>query len=297
MNITAYNTQIYPNNYSFKSNPNSPKLIFKNTDFFINIKGYGKDLNWAEKIIAVTDKAAKSMRQNMNFDKILARIALEVRKIKAHYSYDCINHSGVLRTNRKGYGTSGKWDDLLTPYFKPASPSCSPYILYKSRFDKLKDSPLETQYEGVSLTRMENYCEDSIMAHGDSNKINSALDIVGQIYRGIHEKYISHPQNVTKSCLQEINSKIAEIRWILAHATPWERGSDSISNSLMRAIYKSMGIKTYPAAKGVSFDLQAYCTELEDYKRNFANYFSKPPKVIDDIQSFWNRVFGIKKKP
>ena len=59
------------------------------------------------------------------------------------------------------------------------------------------------------------------------------------------------------------------------------RGSDAISNVFIRAMYKSIGIKSYPLKKGVSLDLEAYCTELEDYKKNFAGYFTKPPKIIE----------------
>ena len=65
----------------------------------------------------------------------------------------------------------------------------------------------------------------------------------------------------------------------MAHATPWERGSDAISNIFTRAFYKSMGIKTHPSKKGVSFDLQAYCTNLADYKKDFTTYFQKAPEI------------------
>lgn len=61
------------------------------------------------------------------------------------------------------------------------------------------------------------------------------------------------------------------MRWILAHATPWERGSDAIANVLMRAMYKSVGVKSYPLAKGVSLDMEAYCTNLADYKKDSQN--------------------------
>ena len=47
----------------------------------------------------------------------------------------------------------------------------------------------------------------------------------------------------------------------------------------MRALYKSMGIKTHPSKKGVSFDLQAYCTNLADYKKDFTTYFQKAPEI------------------
>lgn len=288
INCCTQKTQ-YPN---FKSNPSSPKLLFKEIDFFINMKGYGKDLEWAKKVIEITDKASKSMRRrNVSFDDILARIAREMRKAVVHTYHDSINHTGILRVKRKGYGAKGDWSELATPYFLRFNPNTSPYISYKERFDRIKNSPLTTTYDGVGLTRMLSSYTRSEMVHGSNDKVNSALDKVRGIYEILQEKYISHPEDVTKNSLKEINASIAEIRWILAHATPWERGSDSISNCFMRAMYKAMGIKTYPAAKGVSFDLEAYCTELEDYKKKFATYFAKQPEVIEPTKK-WS-VFSI----
>lgn len=278
INCCTQKTQ-YPN---FKSNPSSPKLLFKEIDFFINMKGYDKDLDWAKKVIEITDKASQCMRRNMRFDNILARIANNMRKAVKHLDKDRKNHTGILRVKRKGYGVKGDWSELATPYFLRFNPNTSPYISYKERFDRIKNSPLKTTYDGVGLTRMLSSYTRSEMVHGSNDKVNSALDKVCGIYEMLQEKYISHPEDVTKNSLKEINASIAEIRWILAHATPWERGSDSISNCFMRAMYKAMGIKTYPAAKGVSFDLEAYCTELEDYKKKFAKYFSKPPEVIEN---------------
>ena len=49
----------------------------------------------------------------------------------------------------------------------------------------------------------------------------------------------------------------------------------------MRAMYKSLGIKSFPIKRGISLDLEAYCTEMSDYKKNFGNYFEKPPQIIE----------------
>ena len=88
-------------------------------------------------------------------------------------------------------------------------------------------------------------------------------------------------KEIKEENLSDFNSLIAEIRWILAHSTPWERGSDAISNTFIRSIYKAAGVKAYPLKKGVSLDLEAYCTDLEEYKSKFPQYFAKPPKIIN----------------
>ena len=115
--------------------------------------------------------------------------------------------------------------------------------------------------------------------HGASSKINSSLNRVFEVGSRIFPRFIN--EEVKEENLDEVNSNIAEIRWILAHSTPWMRGSDAISNVLMRAMYKAIGVKTYPLEKGISLDLEAYCTELSDYKKYFPSYFENPPEIAE----------------
>jgi hypothetical protein len=115
--------------------------------------------------------------------------------------------------------------------------------------------------------------------HGSSKDINFSLNYIFGLSKKIIPKYLKTA--ATTGDLSEINDTMAEIRWILAHATPWLRGSDAISNVFMRAMYKAIGIKSFPIKRGISLDLEAYCTELKDYKENFTNYFDKAPVIID----------------
>lgn len=104
-----------------------------------------------------------------------------------------------------------------------------------------------------------------------------ANDYVGKLYKNL-TKYVKI--DVKPEHLEYINNNVAEIRWIIAHATPWERGSDSIANEFIRSIYKALGVKATPLKKGISLDLEAYCTNLGKYKKNFPNDFEKSPTVI-----------------
>ena len=115
--------------------------------------------------------------------------------------------------------------------------------------------------------------------HGKSIYINNSLDYVFNLCKKLFPKYIK--QDIKPENMDEFNSTVAEIRWVLAHSTPWLRGSDAISNVFMRAIYKAAGIKTYPLAKGVSLDMEAYCTELSEYKKKFPAFFETPPEIIE----------------
>lgn len=135
--------------------------------------------------------------------------------------------------------------------------------------------PLRNPYSNIGLTRS----KVDILTHGKPEYINNALDYVFELYKKIFPKFIH--QEVRPKNTKKINQTIAEIRWVLAHSTPWTRGSDAISNVFIRAMYKAIEVKTFPLKEGVSLDLEAYCTKLPDYKKNFKGYFEKPPQIID----------------
>lgn len=299
-NQSTFNYNIY-NNYScnkpqnkaiaqhngvnFTSNPNSKLLKLYPKDFFINIKGYGKDMKWAEKVAKLTDNAVTKIRENNSSDEVLKFIADGMKKANEKVGDDNLgSHTGVLRVARKDFGPTGTWADigLETPFGKSAG--YVKYRTYSDRFAKASETEMEKPYPDIDITDIyySPVGKKGVMAHGRAKNINNALDHVSDTYNELQKNYIQHPENVTDKTLTDIHSKVGEIRWILAHATPWERGSDSIANSFMRALYKSMGIKAPTSKRGVSFDLQAYCTGYKQYEKDFPTYFSKPPEVIND---------------
>ena len=69
MNIQSYNP-------SFQANINSRKLNFNRADFYVRIRGYGKDADWARKIVETADVAVKMIRKDTFIENILRDIVL-----------------------------------------------------------------------------------------------------------------------------------------------------------------------------------------------------------------------------
>lgn len=267
LNGISYKTT-YP---SFKANLTSPKLKCVQEDFFIKIKGYGKCKTWADEIIKTTDNAVNMIRKNETFEHILRKIADGVQSANLlSDSPTDLFKTGVLRTGRDGWEDRFYKGEAYTYY------NNGRYSIYKKRLDEVAKNPLKAPYLnlGMSFTNTED------IIHGDSSCVNNSLDYVTTLFERTIPRFING--ELTSKKLPEINDVIAEIRWVLAHATPWHRGSDSISNVLMRAMYQAVGVKTYPPREGISFDLEAYCTNLGDYKNKFSTYFEKPPEVIEE---------------
>ena len=276
---------IFPVQYSkndykpiFKAQIHSPRLKFSNADFFINIRGYGKNRTWAENVKQTADTATILIRNKCGFDNLMRFISAGI--VRANHSTKDEakkEHTGILRAKRESYRYGSDWDgkDLYTDYER-----IKRYNVYTEKLDKTIENPLKNPFTDIELSvPMKSKYYGSSIKHASSNKVNSGLDLVETKYYQLLGKY--KPEQVTTKNLKEIVNQIAEIRWLMAHITPWERGSDAISNVFMRALFKAFGIKASPTVKDFSFDLEAYCTNLNDYKKNFSNYFSKEIKVIE----------------
>lgn len=255
---------------AFGVNLNSPKLRYGKKDFFVKIRGYGTNPLWANKTIETADTAVSLVRRNTSAENVLKFITAGIRQAN-QFCLDLYkrSHTGLLRTIRDGWKhEEGFYGDIVTGYNEGR------YSCYKKRLDEAYYNPLART--GIGMTRPN---ERHTLVHADCDTINDSLDRVFKLSGKIFPKFIH--QEVQKKDMDEVNETIAEIRWIMAHATPWTRGSDAISNVFMRVIYKAIGVKAYPLKPGVSLDLEAYCTELEDYKKRFCEYFTKPPEIID----------------
>jgi hypothetical protein len=260
----------YSQQPSFGINLNSPKLKFKPADFFVKIRGYGTQADWADEIIKTADTATTLIRKNTSAENVLKLITAGVRNAnKLTLDLGKRERTGILRTIREGW--NGVEDnEILTAYEKGR------YSKYQERLDATIKKPLNCPLNHMGMSRCTKYQD---ILHGRAKDINFSLNYVFGLSKKIIPKYIK--TEATSKDLGEINDAIAEIRWVLAHATPWQRGSDAISNVFMRAIYKAIGVKSFPIKRGISLDLEAYCTELKDYKENFTSYFDKEPVIID----------------
>lgn len=275
MQIANFQT---PQNLSFQANLNSRKLKFKSADFWVNIRGYGKNRIWAQSVKNTADTAVNLIRKDTSCENVLRFITAGITKAnKLTFDLTKREHTGILRAGRVGWKSGSSWDkyDILATDYSLKN---SAYKSYELRLDKRIDNPVGKPYPYINLTRPMRGSDTNFLRHGDKNGVNAALDMVVELYKNHIAKYTKI--DVQPEHLKDINNNVAEIRWILAHSTPWERGSDSIANVFIRAIYKALGIKATPLAKGVSLDLEAYCTELDRYKKKFPTYFEKPPEVV-----------------
>ena len=257
------------------------KLEINPENFFINIEGYGKDADWARSMVQTSDYAAFLIENGASAQEVLWAISKDTRQLdlgREDIDIWQAQGSGMLRYENKymfehgaytRYGNGGRYDG------------------YKDRFDKFlsgETKELHNPYDDIELTRIREIVDDkgnkiTAMMHPKGKYGEAALKHVDTIYKNLREKYAG--KKITAADMDDINGMVAEMHWLIAQTMPWGRGSDCIVNAFVKSVYKSLGVETFPPAKGVSFDLEAFCTELSDYKKKYASYYSQPPRPVE----------------
>ncbi len=237
--------------------------------FFINIPGYGKDVNWGEKMVIITDKATAMILSNESYDKVLGEICFYIKQnalenpradkgnLEGAGALRCMQTNRNVSTLRTGYSHNSRYG-----------------ITYSEKFRKFKDpeKALKSPYKDLKLTRISVNKKDNdsgIMWHVNNNNSACCFKYVERIYSKL-TKYINKDK---KGSEKKIICLLGRLHWILAHNAPWCRGSDSIVNVFLKSIIKALGIKVGCIKPGISFDLEAFCTEVNLYEKNYTTYY------------------------
>lgn len=284
------------------------EIEIENHNFFIKINGYKKNQEWAQEMVQITENASHKIREGVSFDETMAYIASGTRELALKNSNEGVDSYGVIRGTKQGYAYDSNKSEkrAITPFDKEAEK----YHSYESRFTaRYSPNELHNPYAGrIELTRLVSDGEYPIEAgmydptnplHGKKLKEDGSISyyikresmihpagkygVEGlNIAEELHNNLMAKFQNktITSKDLDEINETIAEIHWVIAHTMPWGRGSDAIANSYVKSVYQSLGIKTYPPKDNISFDLEAFCTELNDYKKNYKKLYEKEPEIV-----------------
>lgn len=288
------------------------KTMLGPQNYQIRIPGWNSNNLWLHDIPEISNTAATMLDEGVPFDDVMSWVALSYRELdtkivtKATDQYK-LEASGLLRCDRDGYLCDDRHHNMtsMTGFgytdiyginyvdrFRAVDvwngrtlhvPEGYNIELTRIRVSETEIRPEEYNPQNPNHTvktdaiGVPHYYEISgKMIHPEGRYVNNALDIVNSIQDMLMEKY--HGKNLTEADMNDINENIGEIHWLLSHSMPWGRGSAGISDAYVKALYKALGIQLSPPRRGVSFDLEAFCTELEDYRRNYKNLYERAPR-------------------
>ena len=93
--------RITNNNYTpnFYANLKSPKLRFKQKDFFVPIRGYGKNKEWANEVKMTADTAVNLIRKDTSAENVLKMISVGLKNANSKILNTLKRqYTGILRT-------------------------------------------------------------------------------------------------------------------------------------------------------------------------------------------------------
>lgn len=244
-------------------------------NFFIEIEGYGKDEAWAKQMAAISNNAANMILDGKSFSDTTSYIAKEYKDWADGHIEDRVKAAniGELRLNEGSV--------LLTACNKQ-----NKYGAYLKKYEKFLNGK-----NSRSVERPKEYPKAATV-HIIKNKNGNGEDIIhfprgiidsykycDEIYSDLVNNYAG--KNLSKKDIKQINKQMGSLHWLMAHGTFWKRGSDAITNSLIKALYSALNFETYPPKTGISFDLEAFCTEHKNFIKKYTQLYSNTPKYIN----------------
>ncbi|MBQ7126290.1 hypothetical protein IJO12_04310, partial [bacterium] len=241
-------------------------------------KKYGKDFEWADKVVTMQNDAVNKIISGASFDEVINGLAADYRNIDLSLQKDShrMLHSGQYRPD---YCPN---DSPYTPCLQGGR-----YGAYYERFKNMIDSnnALSPLFENAPMTRLEYDATNGrvIMQHPAADNIPLAMNHVEKIHNNLQElvNKVKSSQQLSPTEQVFIDESIAEIHYTLSHAMPWARGSNGIIDSYVRSLYKSLGLDLPALKNNVSLDLEAFCTDLETFKNKWCSQEFFEQTVVD----------------
>ena len=226
--------------------------------FYIRMKSYGINDDWAQEMINLTYVIAYDIKNNEDFDDILLKISQGIRRINFKDEY------GRKRITLGIYALTpnGRGEEYFENY-RSRFKNSQPYIS--------KRPSSNTEYSDANICDISINENGSILIKYGWNPRNKGKNLE------LAKKEFEKLRSIKNPTDEEINRSIATIHWLIAQESPWERGSDSIANILTKAIYQAYNMQITPIKEGKSFDFEAFFCSLENYIKKYPDLFEIPP--------------------
>ncbi len=242
-------------------NKKEKSLLLPERVQIIRMFGYNQSDAWAHDLLNLTYETSKDVKNNLGFNFLTKKLRFNLLGIKRKYnivSSGTIN--GLTEVNKYAKGR-----EYLQKYFE--------------RYDAKKDnngsySPKSnSEYPDANVCKIRNYSPNSLLV------TNGSIYDHGVSNLALAKKEYEKLKSADNPKLEDITHSIATIHWLIAQETPYKDLNGLTADILSRAIYHAYNVKTYPLKENTSLEFEAYYSDLDDYIKNYPNYFEKPPEM------------------
>ena len=264
---------------SIFSDLNSSSKFFSRIGF--NEEQYGKNIQWAHEMDIISKSASVLIKNGASYDEVMAHIARMYNNYDISKTLDSNYNPDSRRVDSgrsRAYEPDSDFADAtgfsyLTPFDKNGN-----YTEYYDRFMKLYGKKRKPPYPDVELTQISLQAGYGyVMGHPRNSSVDATLKHVKQRYEELSPLLQKVKSGTPLSAKEKeiAHEKIAEMYFLMANAMPYSRGSNGISDIFMRSIYQELGIEMPAIKQGVSLDLEAFCMDLDNYKKKWKTFFEK----------------------
>ncbi len=278
MNISRLNTPIFKSIFRkkdknvlsrncFEQNKSSCSIKPQKLDedmFYVRMKTYQKNSKYAKGMILTTNMLSDMVKNKLDFETVI-NVALKC--LKNIYEGSCLARQIVPKYDKNAYRLTryGRGSEYFLRYFKKCAMPLSGFKTYSPKANR--------EYKDANVCRMY-YMRNSIFIfegwHGD----NKNLTLAANAYKKLIKNENPKTEDVVKTA--------AIIHRLIAQEAPFQRGNESVSNLITKAIFKAYNIQISPLKEGISTDFEAWITDLDGYIKNYPTFFeNKPTKRID----------------
>jgi len=254
------------------------KQMFEESKFFSRVSTcemmYGKNFAFAEMMSQLSKKTSKLISNGKSFEDVLNQIA------KGYSKETTINSNLPNRIDKSGIyrGDATKPPEIIEDWGRVDS-CITGYGLYgvkdgyKAYVERLNANLNKriSPYENFTLTKR----FDETMLHPYHEEVAKNMEIISSRYEEFQKLVENYNKtgNLTTEQRDKADNIISEIYYLMANTCPFKRGSNGISDVLMRSQYSALGINMPHIKKGVGLDLEAFCMNLDEYKLKWNSFF------------------------
>lgn len=242
----------------------------------ISEQRYGKNFVWARKVNSIANNATQQILQSCDIENVLAFIADGYKNIDTRKNVG-LDEVGRLREDFNPEEPRVKGDVVTTRFSKEKN-------LYAEYADRLYELNILSDDGAPEMhKKRRKQCKYSALIVEDTIRSGSVHDIklfksdINANYENLKPLFnkVKNGEALSKKDIEVANDNIAELYYRIANFCPYERGTNGIADIFMRSMYKALNIDLPPLRKGVSLDLESFCVDLENYKRNWKSFFEK----------------------
>lgn len=234
---------------------------------------YGKNFEFAEMMSKLSNETSQIITKGKPLEDVLKHISNNYYKARPW--------SGVYRGSNKPpltIGTSERLDVYATRY---GDDCWGAYKEYIERLDKQLGNRI-SPYKKFTITRNPSSQAETgwgwatqLMIHPYHDEVAKNMEIISKRYK-VYQKLVNEYKisgNLLLEQKKQADDIISELYYLMANTTPFERGSNGISDVLMRSQYSALGMSKPHVRKGVGLDLEAFCMNLDEYKLKWNSFF------------------------